>query len=746
MEVVQRATFPERRLPMLPRLCLLRVWSVAIVAITSSAPSRSFAQDTGRPALRAGSGAASLRVDGRLDEAAWSAADSIGNLTQIDPVEGGVPSQRTVVRVLADGDAIIFGLRADDTDAARIVSFARARDASLGNEDHIRIVLDTYGDERSGYVFAINPTGARYDALISDQGDENSNWDAIWEGQAVRTATGWSAEIRIPLKSILFRRGLTAWGFNVQRRIQRHLENDRWASPERDYDLTRMSRAGMLTALPPFDLGLGLTLRPSVSGGGSKEAPGASIVTEGRPSLDATQRIGANSLASVTINTDFAETEVDTRRTNLTRFPLSFPEKRTFFLEGSDIFGFGIGLGDTRPFFSRRIGLLNSTVVPITVGTKVIGRQGGTNFGALVVRTGDSDSLPSANTMSVVRIKRNVLAESSVGMIASAGDPQGRANSWLTGADAVYQTSHFRGDQNFVAGVWGLATNRDGLTGRRNAVGGQIAFPNDLWDIVLRARSTGDGFLPSLGFVPRPGVREYEANLNYSPRPRRPVLGLRVRQINYELESDLVTDLAGEWESYKVFTAPVNWRLESGDHLEFNVIPTGERLVAPFEIEDNVEIAAGSYHGLRYRAMAGLASKRPVSGRLSWAFGDFYTGTLDEIDVSAVWKPSALFSLEMTLERNIGRLIEGSFTQDLLGTRVRVNVSPDLQVNSFVQYDNESRSLGTNTRLRWTFVPEGDLFVVYNHNLVTQHPITRDRRIGFASNQLLVKAQYAVRY
>jgi hypothetical protein len=240
----------------------------------------------------------------------------------------------------------VIGVRADDPDPTRITAFARDRDASLANEDHIKLVLDTYLDGRSGYVFMVNPNGARYDALVANQGEgENANWDAVWEARTARTPNGWSAEIRIPLKSLLFRRGLTEWGFNVQRRVQRAQETDRWASPDRDVKINQTSRAGLLTAVPSFDLGLGLSVRPSVTASAGQPAPATRMRNEQDLSLDVTQRLGANTLGSLTVNTDFGETEVDTRRTNLTRFPLVFPEKRTFFLEGSDVFDFGLGTG-----------------------------------------------------------------------------------------------------------------------------------------------------------------------------------------------------------------------------------------------------------------------------------------------------------------------------------------------------------------------------------------------------------------
>lgn len=707
------------------------------------------AQTSERPQLRVGVATGALRLDGLLDEPEWSGADSIAQLVQIEPVEGEVPRSRTTVRVLASRDALIIGVRASDPEPDRISSFSRQRDANLDSEDHIRIVLDTYLDGRSGYVFVVNPAGARYDALISNQGEgQNSNWDAVWEAATARTPDGWSAEIRIPARSLPFRRGLTQWGFNVQRRIQRLQETDRWASPDRDVKINMMSRAGLLVSIPLFDLGVGLSVRPSVTASSGKPAPAATVRNEADVSLDVAQRLGANSLASLTLNTDFAETEVDTRRTNLTRFPLLFPEKRTFFLEGSDIFDFGLGTGDdVRGFFSRRIGLVGGEQVPLDAGLKLTGREGATSFGALMVRTGRLDTLDTENSMGVVRVRQNVLGESSVGALGAIGDPLGRAGSWLAGADFTYQTTRFRGDKNLLAGVWGLGMDRDDLTGRRHAIGGKLDYPNDVWDVALTYKWIGDDFDPSLGFVPRPGAQLVNFNVNFQPRPSRPILGLHVRQMFHEFLNTLVTDLDGKWESYRIFVAPINWRLESGDRVEFNVVPTGERLVLPFPIADSVTIPAGSHHWTRWRLEGALASKRTLSGQATWWFGTFYSGRLDEVTVTASWKPAPIFIVELNATRNMGRLAEGSFTQQVVGTRVRVNVSPDLQVNSYIQYDNESESVGTNTRLRWTFAPQGELFVVYNHNAAELTDLVgRHRGWQFASNQVLVKLQYAFRY
>jgi len=722
--------------------------AVLAAAVFSSAAGSESTQQPVAPTLRAGSSRGEIRVDGRCDEPAWADADSITNLTQVEPVRGATPSARTVIRVLARRDAIIIGVRADDREPARIVTYARQRDAALASEDHIKIVLDTYHDGRSGYVFAINPNGARYDALLGAAGgDENADWDAVWEAATARTPTGWSVEFLIPLKSLLFRPGLDEWGFNVQRRIQRLQETDRWASPEPDHAVTQTSQAGLLAGLPRFDLGLGLTVRPSLTGGGARDSVGAVVRDESHASLDVTQRIGANALASLTVNTDFAETEVDARQVNLTRFPLFFPEKRTFFLEGSDIFAFGPGIGeDVIPFFSRRIGLLEGRRVPIDAGGKLNGRWGGTSFGGLAVRTRAVDTLSAASTLVVARLKQNVLRESSVGFIATAGDPLGRTGSWLAGPDLTYQTSRFRRDKNLQVGIWALTMGRDSLRGDRTAAGVKIAYPNDRWDIAVKYSRLGDAFDPSLGFVPRSGVHIASLGANWQPRPQRPIGPLHIRQCFWENELSYAAGLSGAWQSYRYFMAPINCRLESGDRFEFNIVPTGERLSQPFDVTSNVTIAPGAYRFMRFRLEGGLATKRRFSAQATWWFGRFFDGYLDQYRLTAVWRASALFSAELTGERDVGRMPSGRFVQDVVGTRLRLNVSSDLALTSFLQYDAESASFGTNTRLRWTFSPLGDLFVVYNHNLRTRDVLSGESRWAFASNQLLIKAQYALRY
>ena len=708
-------------------------------AVLSALPVLAAAQDTPVPALRVGSGADTIDVDGQLNEAAWSAAPMSDAFAQTDPGEGLPPSFRTTLRVLAGRNGLVIGIMCEDPQPGGIVSYNVRRDAGLGQEDSIKIAIGPFRDGRSGYTFAVNPRGARYDAIINAGGEnENSDWDGIWEAATARSETGWSAEIRIPIQTLSFNPSVREWHFNVERRIQRLQEVDRWASAVRQYRLVQTSRAGLITDLPQFALGRGLSVRPSLTAGGGVPAASASVDGKFHPSLDVNQRLGANVTASFTTNTDFAEADVDTRQTNLTRFPLFFPEKRTFFLEGIDLFQFGPGVNnDVIPYFSRRMGLVNGRDVPIIAGAKVNGRVHNTNFAAVLTGTDSKPGVVNERAMTgVVRIKQNLWRESYIGLLSTAGDPLGRSGSWLTGVDFTYLTSSFLGNKNFSINTYGLITNREGLGRDRTALAFKIDYPNDKWDTRLWYRRIGRDFDPSLGFVPRRAIQRWNPSLSNRTRfARGPI-----QDVSLGVNPYITYDLHGQYEGLDSPITLGNFRFRSGERASFTVSPTADRPRQPFEVSDGVVIAPALYQWVRRSVGFSTAQKRRLYGSVNWTTGSFYNGDLSEWNLSMVWNPTPLFTLELSGERNVGTLPVGAFTQHLVGTRLRINVSSDLSIASYAQYDTDTDTIGINSRLRWTFLPVADLFVVYNHNVRSLLD-----RWQLDSNQLLVKLQYAWR-
>ncbi|UOY07052.1 carbohydrate binding family 9 domain-containing protein [Muricauda sp. SCSIO 64092] len=702
-----------------------------------------FGQTIERPEFASGKLTESLDFDGALNEEDWKNAPVLTNLKTTVPEEGGIPSQTTLVQVIADARTVVIGITCNDSNPDGIIRFSKLRDADISEEDHVKVVIDPFLDGQSGYIFAVNSLAARYDALVSDRGeDENEDWDAVWDAKTQITERGWTAEIVIPIQSIAFKKGLSKWGFNIERRIQRNLETIRWANVKRDQWIAQTSRAGVVTGLPEFNYGVGINIRPSLIANANQLGPDRAMVVDPDVSLDANQRIGPNVLATFTLNTDFGETEVDTRQTNLTRFPLFFPERRIFFLEGSDIFEFGFGTGTSTvlPFFSRRIGLRNNVQIPVVGGTKLNGRIGKTAFGGLGIRTDDfslDDDSFDATNMGVVRVRRNVLKESSVGFIASSGDPLGRDGSWMSGGDFTFQTTRFKGDKNFLVGGWALFTDRGDLSGDRSAAGFKIDYPNDRWDVAVTYARIGEQFDPSLGFVPRQGVNFYRFGGTFAPRPKTPWL----RQMFHQFFVTYINNISGPWQSYSVFTAPINWRLESGDRIEANVRPTGENILVPFDISEGVTIPVGEYNFMRYRLEAEFARKRRLSGQATWWFGSFYEGTLDEFELTLNWNPSALLAFEFNGLHNRARLPFGDFDQSLAGLRVRFNVTSNLQLNSYLQYDTDSRVLGLNARIHWIFSSLGDVFLVFNNNTINNI----NQPWELQNRQILLKVRYNFR-
>jgi hypothetical protein len=693
-----------------------------------------------RPSARASRITAAIKVDGLLDEPAWQQAAPIGPLTEREPDEGTRASEDTEVRVLYTASTIYFGILCRDRTPSAIVSTQLTRDADLASDDNIVIVIDPFFDHRNGFLFQVNPAGARADGQIANNAEEASlDWDGIWEASTRITPEGWVAEIAIPFKSLRFKPGQTVWGLNVGRMIKRRNESDQWASPRRDSWISNLDQAGRLEGIEGIDQGRGLDIRPYLSGG-SENSDGKL-----QAGIDVFKNLTPNMNASVTVNTDFAETEADARQINLTRFPLFFPEKRAFFLEGAGIFDVAATNSDSvLPFFSRRVGLLGGREVPIMVGTKIVGRQSDYNIGILDVQTRGVDDFSGVGqrldgqNLLAARVSRNIFRQSSVGAILTHGNPDGTGSNTLVGADIRLATSTFRGDKNLSSSVFFLRTD-DGATGTTDySFGGNVDYPNDLWNCSFGWRQIGENFRPALGFVPRQGIRRISPGIEFKPRPGR----LGIRQLFFQVEPVWVSDLHNVVQSWEVFSSPLNAEFGSGDKVEFNVMPQYERLTEPFEIVADVIIPVGSYRMNRWGIQVETADKRPlaVQGDVSW--GGFYSGTRRDIQLGVTFKPSTHVLAAVQFERNDVALREGRFNAQVFTIRADYNFSPDVSWANLVQYDSESRILGAQSRFRWILKPGNDLFLVLNRGWYRRE---WDNRYLPSFDKGSVKLQYTFR-
>jgi len=652
-------------------------------------------------------------VDGRLDEEFWRTAAPIGPLRQMTPGIDADPSEETEIRLVHDGRSLYFGIRCFDRDPGAIVATLRQRDADLDPDDRIEILLDTFRDRRNAYFFQIGAAGSIGDALIARNGGAfKKAWDGIFDGAARIDALGWSAEIEIPFATVAFDPDDPTWGFNINRCIKRREEFARWAGLTQDASFFQIARAGDLSGLGGARQGIGVDLVPFFVAR-LDDARGEDASLTGQPGFDATWRITPSLQAALTVNTDFAETEVDDRQINLTRFPLFFPEKRDFFLQDAGIFDFAdIGSDTLLPFFSRRIGLQGGEEVPILVGGKLTGRAGDWNVGLLDVQTDDASTLDGQN-LGVARISRNLGEQSTFGVIGAAGDPSGETDASTYGADLNLGTDAFLDDKNLTSSLWILRTEDGsedpGDEGDDLAYGASLRYPNDFFSFELAYAEIQSDFEPALGFVPRTDIRRYTGGVEIEPRYE----GL-VRRTRHNVNVEVTTDLDDKLETGIVEVQPVGVMFDSGDEVELRVEGTRDRLDEPFEIDDGIVIVPGEYDFARVVLEAETSNKRELSGALVLAGGSFYDGTRNDFALSTSWRPNALLNASIAYERSDVDLDEGTFTVHVGRARIDLSFSPKLQWSNFVQFDNESDTAGLNSRLRWIFGPGQELYVVVN--------------------------------
>jgi hypothetical protein len=723
-----------------PGFFLLGAFALAAVLAVSAAPASAFLSPSRiqtpaeKPVLQAVRVADGPVVDGRLDDPVWGQAAPFAGFKQIFPEPGAAPSERTELRILFDASRLYIGLDCRDSAPKLVCAFTMAHDV-VGEDDdhdandHVRILLDPFQDMRNAYLFIVNACGARSEGLAF--GEHSSlNWDGIWNARCEPGSGGWTAEIEIPFKTISFKPGLDAWGINVERYIPRKQETIRLTGIRRDAFFNNASEAAPLRGIGGVRQGLGITFRPYATGGALKPpetGPGTATAAKTDWNLDGGfdlyKNFTPNFVGAVSVNTDFAETEVDERRLNLTRFSLYFPEKRTFFLEGSEIFNFAGLTGayepSFMPFFSRRIGLFEGERVPISFGAKVFGKLGDTNIAILDVGTRGSTTAAgvglSRKNFVAGRVYQNIWAESKVGLIFTDGSPDGSRNT-LAGIDFIYQTSRFRGDQNFSATGWFVANWNETAGGRHQGFGLRLDYPNDLWDINSSYAYYGDALDPGLGFLPRPGVQTYSLGFNFMPRPEKGLVGRLVRQFFYELRFNFYWDLRGNLETRRIFAAPLNFRTESGEHFEFNVIPNRDVLPFAFEISDGVVLPSGPYDFTNYGLMFNSASHRPWTVDLEYSFGPFYSGRYDNVEAAFALRYKGYAALEIGAEIVRADLPQGRFAENVYQLKADVFLSPDLGLMNYFQYDDVSKNLGLNIRFRWRVSPGNEIYFVYTKN------------------------------
>jgi hypothetical protein len=682
-------------------------------------------------------------IDGRLDDAVWQDAAVITEFTQVIPVPGAAPSQRTEIRLLTDRENLYIAVRCLDTDAEGIVANRMRRDELFFFDDRIQIIVDTFHDRQNGYVFEVNPNGGRRDVLI--EGDAFSNsWDTIWYARSRRDAHGWYSELAIPYQSLSYDPDSDTWGLNISRGIRRNNEEMRWADPVPQRFLSDLGNAGLLTGMRGIGSGVGLDVVPSLSLGyengfiaKTNPAPPPPEVArkiddfDAKPSGDLFYKLLPSLTATLTANTNFGETEADTRQINFSRFAIAFPEKRDFFLQDALIFEFAELTDDAleiptngQSFDSRRIGIAQpdpttSEFVPgdILFGGKLTGRVGGVKLGALHTLVDELGTVGKQH-LTVGRAAVSVLGESTLGMIVTHGDPDGRIDNTVAGADFVYRNNSFRGSKSLTGKAWFQQSFSSGSSNNEFAYAAGIAYPNDRINWKLDFVEIGQNYNPALGFVNRTGIRQYEGAYRY--RIRRAGY---IRTFDMELRGSLTTDRSNATESSLIAVTPFRYENEFGGRVDLRFQQVFERPLFDFELPGELLVEADSYRWQEAElALRGSRNWR-LTGDLTVGGGEYFDGARVYAIPRAEWRPSKHFLLDARYEfretwlpraRARATLTEHRGTVHVVRSQIAFYFTPNISWSTLVQYDNVSRSVGVNSILRWIVEDGREIFVVLN--------------------------------
>ena len=722
---------------------------------------------SGQATVRAIKLAAPLTVDGRLDEEVYRREQPFGGLIQVVPRYGQQMTERSDVWVTYDDKYIYLSCRCWDSAPPDqwIANELRRDTGGLRNNDHIGVMFDTFYDRRSGFAFYTNPLGARADYSVVDEGGSNTDWNPVWISKTGRFDGGWTVEMAIPLKSIRYRPGPNqTWGIQLRRSVRRKNE---WAyltpvpqilaGPQA---LNRISSAGTLVGLDLPSAGRNIELKPYAVSRLTTDrlrTPAINDELGGDVGGDAKYQITPNLTLDATANTDFAQVEIDEQQVNLTRFSLFFPEKRDFFLEGRGVFDFargGLGVTNTDQtdtpylFYSRRIGLNRGRVIPIDAGGRMTGKVGPWAIGLMNIQAGsETVSQTDATNFTVVRVKRDVLKRSAVGVMGT--NRSLAAND--TGSNRAYGVDGTFGlTQDITLGSYWARTSGAGLNGNDQSWQARFDYSADRYGAKLEALEVGKNFRPDVGFLRRTDFRRSYGELRFSPRPKRISA---VRKFTWTTAGEYVENGARDIDSRALRAAFVT-EFQSSDQLSIDAARTYDFLQTAFTPASSpAPIPVGGYTFSDAGASYTFGAQRRASGTLGVRAGQYYDGTIRTISIGGNnLTPSRVsfnrhLSVEPTFSISRVERPSASFTTRLARARVDYGFTPLMFASSLLQYSSADRAVSSNLRFRWEYAPGSELFLVYTDERSTEDPLAPPAAVrGLRNRAIVVKVNRLLRY
>lgn len=683
-------------------------------------------------------------LDGFLDDEVWQQAVKIDDFTEVKPTQGRPAGQRTVCYLARDHEFLYIAFECFEDNVGEMVLQNVSRDAFLNDDDRIEFVLDTFNNKQSAYFFQMSAAGSRGDALISANGRRfNKPWNGFWEGVSKVHAEKWVCEMAIPF-STLSTGDNSTWGVNFQRYRGSTRAQYRWASPRRELFLGNVSTAGELSGFSGLSQGLGIEFRPYFKVKRVDQHAGTEDVF-GDIGGEFHWSITPALKSSLTFNTDFAETEVDDRKVNLSRFPTFYPEKRDFFLQDSNLFEFGEqsawgdrGSKNLLPFFSRSIGLSDGQPVGIDYGVRIAGRTGPFDIGALAVRTSDALSLGvPAGDLFVLRPSYHLSKSSSLGALFTSGNPSSLGSNSVGGIDYHFSVADVF-DANFSLNTFVVQSSDEDSGLRGLGFGLQAALTQSEWEFSFANIATQPDFLPAMGYVRRPGEMMTKALVKWKPLPSNST----VRQYDFMIAPELWTDLSGDLISSTLRLGLFGAEFQDGSSVKFHTKVMRDRPATDYEIANGVTMLAGDYSWMEHMLKYATSSRETWSSGTYLSGGEYYDGNIVKLNTSLTYRPSFSTKVKLSYGENRGHLPVGDFTTRIQSLSVDCSFGPQMSWGTLLQADNQSDTLGVQSRLKYILKDGRELFFVVDSGWEE----LANRMIVPTQHDFTLKVVYALRF
>lgn len=698
-----------------------------------------------------------IKVDGILDEEDWQTGSEAGDFFMKWPNDIGRPKRKTFVKVTYDNQFIYFGIKAMDT--SYYVAQTLKRDQGFFDSDAVSIALDPVNQRTNGFVFSITPYNVQSEDLVtagSGSDDLNFSWDNKWYSATSRHETFWIAEIAIPFSTLRYKEGNFRWGMNLMRTDVKNNEFSTWTDMPINFSFADFGYSGALNwDNPPPAPGTNVSMIPFTTGSlqNNKEAATA-VRGKYNGGFDAKVALTSSLNLDLTVNPDFSQIEVDKQVTNLTRFNIFFPERRTFFLENDDLFS-SYGIPPIRPFYSRTIGLdKEGNMLPILAGARISGNiSNKTRVGFMNMQTKGNDINPAQN-FTAVTFNQQVQARSIIKGFFVNRETLGSEKIDLDnplekfGRNAGLEYNFI--DKSGRWNGWGSyhRSFKPTITSHEyysNAGGGYFSKK---FNFILDAGTITENYYADMGFINR--IENYDALLdtmirrgfhllyNESSYTFFPKKG-PFNQFVIRLENFAPLNLDGSLNE-RTHDLEFQFFMKNTSNLTLHFHQNQNNLLFNTSFTDFTPIPPGKYSANAVGLTFNSDARKKIYFKTDFETGAFFNGRIFRYEVSGNFRiqPWANFTIGLQQANLDFPEPYGSNKLFLIAPRIEINFSNNLFWTTFLQYNNQRNNFNINSRLQWRYKPMSDLFLVYSDNYFTDPFMkNKNRAIVFKMNYWL---------